>query len=105
MLSGEENDGRRATRTRSRPARRMTADEQRVRDISQRGMRPDVRSRLNIYFWFDPRHGLMLKLFILIKILVNAITLRREFSILFKRVAICILLYSGIMGYDSLYIT
>jgi len=66
---------------------------------------PFSRSRLNIYFWFDPRRGLMLKLFILIKKLVNAITLRREFSILFKRVAICILLYSGIMGYDSLYIT
>jgi hypothetical protein len=42
---------------------------------------------------------------LLILNLVNAITLRREFSILFNRVAICILLYSGIMGYDSLYIT
>ena len=40
-----------------------------------------------------------------INILVNAVTLRREFSILFNRVAIFILLYSGIIGYDSLYVT
>jgi NADH-ubiquinone oxidoreductase chain 2 len=38
-------------------------------------------------------------------LLVNAVTLRREFSILFNRVAIFILLYSGIIGYDSLYVT
>ena len=36
--------------------------------------------------------------------LANAVTLRREKSILFNRVAILILLYSGILGYDSLYI-
>jgi len=38
-------------------------------------------------------------------LLVNAVTLRREFSILFNRVAIFILLYSGIIGYDSLSVT
>ena len=38
-------------------------------------------------------------------LLVNAVTLRREFSILFNRVAIFILLYSGIIGYESLYVT
>jgi len=37
--------------------------------------------------------------------LVNAVTFRREFTILFNRVAIFILLYSGIIGYDSLYVT
>jgi NADH-ubiquinone oxidoreductase chain 2 len=37
-------------------------------------------------------------------LLVNAVTLRRERSILFNRLAILILLYSGIIGYDSLYI-
>ena len=35
-------------------------------------------------------------------LLANAVTLRREKSILFNRVAILILLYSGILGYDSL---
>jgi len=35
-------------------------------------------------------------------LLVNAATLRRERSILFNRVAILILLYSGIIYYDSL---
>jgi len=35
-------------------------------------------------------------------LLVNAVTLRRERSILFNRVAILILLYSGIICYDSL---
>jgi len=39
-----------------------------------------------------------------LSVLVNAVIFRREFS-LFNRVAIFILLYSGIMGYDSLYIT
>jgi hypothetical protein len=34
-----------------------------------------------------------------------AVTFRREFTILFNRVAIFILLYSGIIGYDSLYVT
>jgi len=37
-------------------------------------------------------------------LLVNAVTLRREFT-LFNRLAIFILLYSGIIGYDSLYVT
>nr|YP_010218577.1 hypothetical protein LK370_mgp246 [Morchella brunnea]UBU98345.1 hypothetical protein [Morchella brunnea] len=37
-------------------------------------------------------------------LLVNAVTLRRERSIFFNRLAILILLYSGIIGYDSLYI-
>jgi len=37
-------------------------------------------------------------------LLANAVTLRREKSILFNRVAILILLYSGILAYDSLYI-
>src|SRR5437879_5685942 len=35
-------------------------------------------------------------------LLANAVTLRREKSILFNRVAILILLYSGILAYDSL---
>jgi len=38
-------------------------------------------------------------------LLVNAVTLRRDRSILFNRVAILILLYSGIICYDSLNIT
>nr|YP_010033058.1 NADH dehydrogenase subunit 2 [Tuber calosporum]QOW39563.1 NADH dehydrogenase subunit 2 [Tuber calosporum] len=38
-------------------------------------------------------------------LLVNAVTLRRERSILFNRVAVLILLYSGIICYDSLNIT
>ena len=42
---------------------------------------------------------------IILLLLVNAVALRREFSILFNRVAIFILLYSGIIGYDSLYVT
>jgi NADH-ubiquinone oxidoreductase chain 2 len=37
-------------------------------------------------------------------LLANAVTLRREKSIFFNRVAILILLYSGILAYDSLYI-
>jgi NADH-ubiquinone oxidoreductase chain 2 len=37
-------------------------------------------------------------------LLANAVTLRREKSILFNRVAVLILLYSGILAYDSLYI-
>jgi NADH-ubiquinone oxidoreductase chain 2 len=36
---------------------------------------------------------------------VSAVTSRREFTIFFNRVAIIILLYSGVIGYDSLYIT
>jgi hypothetical protein len=38
-------------------------------------------------------------------LLVHAVTYRREFTILFNRVAIFILLYSGITGYDSLFVT
>jgi hypothetical protein len=41
----------------------------------------------------------------LLLLLVNAVTLRREFKSLLSRVAIFILLYSGIIGYDSLYVT
>jgi len=37
-------------------------------------------------------------------LLANAVTLRRDKPILFNRVVILILLYSGILGYDSLYI-
>ena len=37
--------------------------------------------------------------------IVNAISLRREFSIVSRRVAIFILLYSGITCYDSLFVT
>jgi len=44
-------------------------------------------------------------LMIILLLLVNAVTLRRDFEILFNRVAIFILLYSGIIGYDSLYVT
>jgi NADH-ubiquinone oxidoreductase chain 2 len=35
----------------------------------------------------------------------NAVTLRRDKSILFSRIAITILLYSSILALDSLYIT
>ena len=38
-------------------------------------------------------------------LLVNAVTFRREFTILFNRVAIFILLYSGIIGHGTLYVT
>ena len=38
-------------------------------------------------------------------LLVNAVTSRREYTILFNRVAIFILLYSGIIGHGSLYVT
>ena len=41
---------------------------------------------------------------ITLNLLVNAVTLRRELTI-FNRVAIFILLYSGIMCYDSLFVT
>ena len=37
--------------------------------------------------------------------IVNAVSLRREFSIVSSRVAFFILLYSGIMCYDSLFVT
>jgi formate hydrogenlyase subunit 3/multisubunit Na+/H+ antiporter MnhD subunit len=46
----------------------------------------------------------MLFVSITLLLLVNAVTLRRERSIFFNRLAILILLYSGIIGYDSLYI-
>jgi hypothetical protein len=38
-------------------------------------------------------------------LLVNAVTLRRIFTIWFNRVAILILLYSGIIGFESLHVT
>ena len=41
----------------------------------------------------------------LLLLLVNAITFRREYTILFNRVAIFILLYSGIIGHGCLYVT
>jgi hypothetical protein len=53
---------------------------------------------------FNSRLKVMLLISNLFLLLVNAATLRREFT-LFNRLAIFILLYSGIMGYDSLYIT
>ena len=47
----------------------------------------------------------MLLLSLIFLLLANAVTKRREKSILFNRVAIIILLYSSIVGYDSLAIT
>ena len=47
----------------------------------------------------------MLLLSNLFLLLVNAVTFRRELTIIFNRVAIFILLYSGIMCYDSLFVT
>jgi hypothetical protein len=44
----------------------------------------------------------MLKLSLIFLSLANAVTKRREKFILFNRVAIIILLYSSIVGYDSL---
>jgi drug/metabolite transporter (DMT)-like permease len=44
----------------------------------------------------------MLLLSLIFLLLANAVTKRREKSILFNRVAIIILLYSSIVGYDSL---
>jgi hypothetical protein len=44
----------------------------------------------------------MLKLSLIFLSLANAVAFRREKSILFNRVAIIILLYSSIVGYDSL---
>ena len=56
-------------------------------------------------YWTRPAILLvMLLISNLFLILVNVITLRRELT-LFNRVAIFILLYSGIIGYDSLYVT
>ena len=46
----------------------------------------------------------MLTIGSILLLLANAVTLRREKSILFNRVAFLILLYSGILAYDSLYI-
>ena len=48
---------------------------------------------------------IVMLLFSNILLLFSAVTSRREFTILFNRVAIIILLYSGIIGYDSLYVT
>jgi NADH-ubiquinone oxidoreductase chain 2 len=47
----------------------------------------------------------MLVYSILFLLLSNAVTLRRDKSILFSRVAIIILLYSSLLAMDSLYIT
>jgi hypothetical protein len=47
----------------------------------------------------------MLKLSLIFLSLANAVTKRREKFILFNRVAIIILLYSSIVGYDSIAIT
>ena len=57
----------------------------------------------NKYFLtFTKSMLLIINTFIL---LVNAVTFRREFTILFNRVAIFILLYSGIIGHGTLYVT
>ena len=42
---------------------------------------------------------------LLFLLLSNAVTLRRDKSILFSRVALIILLYSSILAYNNLYIT
>ena len=42
---------------------------------------------------------------ILFLLLSNAVTLRRDKSILFSRVAIIVLLYSALLAFNSLYIT
>jgi NADH-ubiquinone oxidoreductase chain 2 len=47
----------------------------------------------------------MLLISIILLLLVNAVSSRRDRTIFFNRVAILILLYSGILGYDSLYST
>jgi len=47
----------------------------------------------------------MLILSIIFLLLSNAVTLRRDKSILFSRVAILVLLYSSLLGLNSLYIT
>ncbi len=47
----------------------------------------------------------MLIFSILFLLLSNAVTLRRDKSILYSRVAIIILLYSSILALDSLYLT
>jgi NADH-ubiquinone oxidoreductase chain 2 len=41
---------------------------------------------------------------ILLLLLSNAVTLRRDKSILFSRVAITVLLYSSLLGMNSLYV-
>jgi hypothetical protein len=51
------------------------------------------------------KYAKMLKLSLIFLSLANAVAFRREKSILFNRVAIIILLYSSIVGYDSLAIT
>ena len=47
----------------------------------------------------------MLLISIILLLLVNAVSSRRDSTIFFNRVAILILLYSGILGYESLYST
>jgi len=37
MKFSEKNEAKRATHTRCRPARKMTADEERLQDVSQQG--------------------------------------------------------------------
>jgi len=47
MWATEENEAGCATRTRSRPARRMTADEQHVREVGhirKKKVRPDAQA-------------------------------------------------------------
>nr|YP_010218595.1 hypothetical protein LK370_mgp228 [Morchella brunnea]UBU98426.1 hypothetical protein [Morchella brunnea] len=56
------------------------------------------------FLWFYSRRWVMLFVSSTLLLLVNAATLRRERSIWLNRLAILILLYSGIIGYDSLYI-
>jgi NADH-ubiquinone oxidoreductase chain 2 len=46
----------------------------------------------------------MLILSIILLLLSNAVTLRRDKSILYSRVAIVVLLYSFLLGFNSLYI-
>jgi len=47
----------------------------------------------------------MLIFSILFLLLSNAVTLRRDKSILFSRIAISVLLYSSILAFNNLYIT
>ena len=47
----------------------------------------------------------MLLVGLIFLLLVTAVSLRREFTILFNRVAIIILLYSGIIGHGSLFVS
>jgi hypothetical protein len=60
---------------------------------------------MGYFFLVVVRYIKMLLLSLIFLLLANAVTKRREKSILFNRVAIIILLYSSIVGYDSLAIT